>query len=159
MPPSGFPLNIVDVMVTRLSTIEGLKSEVIKRPLRLSDPAICVGVHAADWTPVAESKQIGQLEPAVGIHVVRVQNMVKHSNEVEGRALYTYISKLVRVMLYRDTTLISQISGLSEDLLGTRERVQKFGIRQQRYLNNEFRGAMVYLGSTDFFIETEMVTF
>lgn len=153
----GFPLNIVDVLAARLeAVVEGLSTRPLKRPLRLSDPAVSLGVHAQDWHPEG-LQQIGQVEPTLGQYIIRVQTMVKHTNEEEGRALYTSMSKYVRILLYRDPQIRTQITVLSEDLLGTRERVQKFGVRQQRFLNNEFNSAMVYLGTTEFFVETEIV--
>lgn len=158
MPDTGFPINLVDVFAAKLGEMEGLSTGIIKRPLRLSDPAVCVGVHASEWVPRPDSQQIGQLEPAIGSYDVRVQHMVKHSNELEGVLLYTSIAKNIRVLLYRDAEFRQALGSLYEDLLGTRERVQRFGVRRQRYLSNDLKGAMVHLASTEFFVETEIAT-
>jgi hypothetical protein len=154
----GFPLNIVDALAVKVGEIEGVAIPVPKRPLRLSDPAISVGVHADDWVPKPDSFQIGQVEPSLATYMVRVQTMVRHSNEEEGRKLHTAISKHLRALLYRDEPLRVSLGGLYEDIRGSRERVQRFGVARQRFLNNTFNGVMVYLATTDFFVETETVT-
>jgi hypothetical protein len=130
-------------------------TEILKRPLRHTDPALSLGIYAYNWVPNPESAQIGQNEPALATYLYRIQLMVKHATETEARALFTSHGKIVRAILYRDTALRVRLAALQEDLLGSRERFMRFGVRNQSFLNNELRGAFVYLATTDLWVETE----
>lgn len=152
--PEPFPVNVESAIADSLAMIEGLNAKPIRRPLRVSDPAKCVGVHSVNWVPQGQI-EIGSQEPTVQRYTLRVQSLIKAAKEEEGRALYVALAKTVRVMLYRDPALRLRLSTLVEDSLGSRERFQKCGIQTQRYLNTEFRGAFVFLASTDFWVETE----
>lgn len=132
-------------------------AEILKRPLRHTDPALSLGVYAHNWVPNQDGALIGQNEPAMATYLYRIQLMIKHATETEARALFTSHGKMVRVILYRDTALGVRLAGLQEDLLGSRERFMRFGVRNQSFLNNELRGTFVYLATTDLWVETETV--
>lgn len=154
---TGFPSNVVDEIVVTFRQ-HLLNHEIIDRPLRLPDPARCVGVYAVDMAPDQQNAAlIGQSEPVVNRYNFRIQNMVKATNEPEARALFTLDSKSIRVILYRDNQLLVRLKSLTEELLGTRERFQRFGVSRQRFLNNELKGHFVYLAQTDIWVETDLV--
>lgn len=156
----GFPLNIVDAIANRLTEstlLTVLDDPPVKRPLRLSDPAKSLGIYPYNWLPTGQL-QIGQHGPSINRYLIRIQSMVKGAgNEVETRALYTGIAKMVRVVLDRDPDLQVALGNLSETLLGTIERAQRWSVQEQRYLTNEFqRGRFTYLATTEFWLETEI---
>ncbi len=158
----GFPENVIDEICVSFTehmaaVDDDPKAEVLKRPLRHTDPALSVGVYAFNWVPDPESAQIGQHEPALATYLYRIQLMVKHATETEARALFTTHAKIVRAILYRDPGLRVRLAALQEDLLGSRERFHRFGVRNQSFLNNELRGTWVYLATTDLWVETETV--
>lgn len=157
---TGFPSNIVEELATTFrehlaGPDDDPKTEILTRPVRFTDPALSLGIYALDWTPVQDSMQIGQQEPALNRYLFRIQNLVKHATEVEARALYTTHAKIVRAILYRDPGLRVRLAALQETFLGTSERFHRFGVRSQGYLNNELRGNWVYLATTDLWVETE----
>lgn len=152
---AGFPENIIDVLEARFKATMG-DHAIIRRPLRHADPARSVGMFVVNWVPDQNEAQIGQVEPVLANYFVRIQNMIKAGDEIEGRNLYGVDAKTVRAMLYRDPTLRVEFTGLTEEVLGTVERLQKYGIQTQSFMNNELQGQFVYLATTDLWIQTEI---
>lgn len=129
---------------------------IARRPLRFTDPERSVGLHAVDWSPLDDSAQIGQMEPGISRYMLRIQNLVKHTDEEEGRALYVADAKMVRAILYRDAGLRVRLGELNETILDTIERFKRMGVRTQRFLNNELSGQFVFLATTELWVETEI---
>lgn len=151
----GFPENVVTELETSFREFMS-NFEVIRRPLRHTDPAQSLGIFVADWQPDKASQQIGnQREPAINRYEYRIQLLVKAADEVTGRRLFGVGAKSVRAILYRDPALVVRLTALTEEVLGTRETVKQFGVRRQRFLNNEIRGSMMYLATTDVWLDTE----
>lgn len=152
----GFP---VDFIVELHTTYETHMSDhaVVDRPLRPGDPAKSIGIFAVDTLIQQQNAQIGQLEPPLNTHRINMHNMIVASDEVTGRALFAVACKKIRVILYRDTDLGVRLRALSEDILGSREVVKRFGISRQRYITNEVRGVFTYVAVTELWIETEVV--
>ncbi len=162
-----FPESILDEVEVSLlqympdTVYEGISTpvEVLRRPLRYSDPDRSVGIHPVDWTPDEQgSSFIGQNEPGIARYIFRVMNLVKHTDEEEGRALYVLDAKMIRAILYRDTALRVRLGTLNETILGTIERFKRIGIRNQRFLNNELSGQFVFLATTELYVDTEITT-
>lgn len=153
---SGFPMNIIEELVTSYETFMPDHS-IIERPLRYTDPAQSVGIFIVDQTPERQTLQIGQREPVVNTYSCCIQNMVKATDEVHGRKLFGLDAKTVRVILYRDTNLLVRLSALVEDFMGSRERFTQIGLSRTRFLNNELsRGQFVWLARSDIWIQTEV---
>lgn len=149
-----FPTSIVDALAEQLALTTGA-GKVLRRPLRPTDPDQSIGVIAADWVP--NEMVIGQHDPAVGTYLFQVQAFVKHTDEEEGRDSHANFAQVIRSMLYRDAGLRVRLAGLSHAADGLLERVQRWGIRQQRYASNEVDGQFLYLSTTEFWVETETV--
>ena len=156
-PVPGFPMNIVDEIHAAFVRLMP-DHTVIDRPLRYADPARSIGIQVAETTPLANTQQIGQLEPTVERYQLRIQNLVKHSDEILGKAWFALDAKSIKAVLYRDTTLRLRLASLTEEVLGTRETVKQWGVTRQRFLSNELRSQFVYLATTDFWLETESIT-
>jgi hypothetical protein len=71
--------------------------------------------------------------------------------------LFAVDAKVLRAILYRDNQLVVALSSLTDEILGSRERYKRLGVRSQRFLTNELRGTMHYLSVTDLWVETETV--
>ena len=152
-----FPSNIVLLLddVVRAAMPD---YEVAKRPLRLMDPAKSIGIFLVDWQPVVGTEEMGNsFGPTLNTYLLRLQVLVKHGDEAEGRVMFTTAAKKLRTMLARDPDLRVRLAALSEVELAAKETVRRFGVRNQRFLNNELRGAFVYMATTDFFVETETI--
>lgn len=153
---SSFPDNIVQALRPRLKHFMP-EWEIIDRPIRMVDPHQSMGVYAMNWVPKEESAQIGQMEPTLATYNLRVQNLVKHTDEPEGRAAFTVAAKTVRAIVARDPDLRVRLADLREDFLNSRERLMRFGVRQQSFLNNDIKGTFTFLATTDLWVETETV--
>lgn len=154
---SLFPINVLDEVKISFDTYMDAGTTVIQRPLRLADPYRAVGLFPTINDPLQDSQEIGGTEPTLQRYSYRIQYLLRHADETEGRALWAVDTKAIKTILYRDTALRSRLGGLAEDMMGFRERFQKFVVGSQRYLNNELQGQFTYLSVTEFFVETEVV--
>src|SRR5687768_5685858 len=132
-----FPTNVIRVVrdfVLEMSSVEIF----FARPLRPEDPHASVGMTAGLWTPGEEL--IGQHDPNTSQYNFAIQALSKHTDEQEGIAHHTVHGKQIRHMLYRDSAFRVALSSLTETVLGTTERVQRWGVRTQRFRSNEIAG-------------------
>lgn len=157
----GFPNNVVEILANKYLMIEGLEY-VLKRPLRPTDPDMCLGVFPLDWTP--GEFEIGgavnfniPVDPVTSTYQYAIQAFIKHADEEEGILKHTILSKIVRAMLYRDTALRVALAALNETSLGMKERTQRWGVGAQRFIQNDIQGKFVFLSTMDFWVETEVV--
>lgn len=147
-----FPNNIVDVLSTHLARIDGVEV-TFTRALRITDPDASLGVFEGEWRP--GDHVIGQDDPQVSTFSFIVQFMVKHTDLEVAREFHTGISKTIRTMLYRDADLRLALVSLNETEFGVLERVQRFGVREQRFLSNELSGEFLRLSTTELWVEIE----
>lgn len=157
--PVSFPSSFVDLLIDRYTVLVP-GHQVVGRPLRTSDPHQTIGVFAGDWQPEQGSmEQAGSLagEPTLGRYNVVVQNVVKSADESMGRRLASVNGKIMRGVLYRDTTLKVSFHQLTETLLGRTERPKRFGVSRQRYVNDRISSGWIYLTTTEIWFETESV--
>lgn len=152
--PSGFPVNIITLLEERFKK-NMPDHAVVTRTLRMMDPAQSLGIYPVDATPVNDSFQIGQIEPVLSRYLIRVQNMVKATDEAYATALFAFDAKSVRVVLYRDPDLAVRLPLLTEELLGVRESVKRWGVGRQRFVNTSAQSNMVLVAQTDLWVETE----
>jgi hypothetical protein len=106
---------------------------------------------------MTDSQQIGQMEPALNRYELRIQTLVKHSNEEEGTALAALDGKSVRVILYRDPNLKVRLLALSEEQMSSRETLKRYGVRRQNLLNTDIKGVFCFLTTTEIWVESETV--
>lgn len=156
MSTGGFPMNVVDEIVDRLPTLMP-DHTVVGRALKMIDPAQSVGVYPVNWDAIESSQQIGQEEPALQRYLYRVQNMVRSGEEDFGRQMFSFDSKTIRVVLYRDPVLRVRLPLLTEELLDSRETVKRWGVGRQQFLNTELQSEFTFVAQTDFWVETESV--
>lgn len=125
-----------------------------RRPLTAVDPNGSIGLFYVAWEPVDE--EIGQWEPSIQRYNFAAQVIVKHADEAAARILHGNISKSMRDALYRDASLrvsFGQLSIAGEDAI---ERFLRFGITRQSSANNQDAGSFIYLGQTEFYVDTQV---
>lgn len=154
--PTYIPQHIVESFKASFATRLVPEHFFAERALRASDPAMSVGVTVMSWAHEPTTAQIGQVEPAMGRYNVRVQNMVKHVKEEEGRAIHNVQNALVRAILYRDVDLRLRLVGVDEEIEGSAERVKRMGVKRQDFLSNQVSGSFLYLCATEVYVETEI---
>lgn len=152
-----FPNNVVDLVATFLGTID-TDFMILKRPLRPTDPNQSIGLFGTLWMPDESSYEMGGVapaEPTLSTYQLGVQCLVKDGDEERGLIVHSIMSKRVRSVLYRDQALRVSLGSLYvTDGLST-ERTTRWGIRTQRYMNNDIEGKFVYLSTLDYWLETE----
>ena len=148
-PTAYFPAVFVDLlaesMERNLPECEGL---VVGRPVAGEDASMTIGIFSAQWTTDEETYQLGQFEPTQNQYVIRIQSMVKSSDDVVGRALFSNLAKMIRVILVRDTELRLRLLQSSESLLSSNERVDGFVVTRQDYLDGRVGMAFMFLATT-----------
>lgn len=152
--PAGFPVNIIGLLDERFKK-NMPDHAVVQRPCRMMDPAQTLGIYPVDVDPVQSSHQIGQIEPTLLRYLVRIQNMVKSGDEAYATGLFAFDAKSVRVVLYRDPDLAVRLPLLTEELLGVRESVKRWGVGRQRFVNTGSQSGIVLVAQTDLWVETE----
>lgn len=156
-----FPANVVELVATRAQLLDA-DLFVCQRPLRQSDPNQSVGVTAAQWLPQEESYEMrggptGRHEPTLQSYLITVQAFIKDMDRERGLAVHTILSKMLRSMLYRDEPLRVGLAALEASYLGSTERTQRWGIRQQRFFGNDINSEWLYLSNLEFWLETETI--
>jgi hypothetical protein len=144
-----FPHDAVSFLRTEVENLEGIH-KAFGRRLRPTDPTSSAGVVAADWIP--RESEMGQHEPVVATYLFVIESFIKHANEEEGGAQSTALAKAIRNMLYRDSGFRVR---LTQPPVVTSERVQRWGVRQQRFQANELTGQFLFLCVTEVWIEVE----
>ena len=157
-----FPNNLVECVALRLGLLDP-DLFVTRRPLRETDPNQSIGVFGALWTPHQDSLEMkgklspGSSEPTFGRYVVTIQAFIKDTDDERGLATHSVLSALIRAILYRDEPLRDLIANLSVEVLGIKEVARRWGITQQRFLNNELESSWLFLSSIELWVDTEMM--
>lgn len=152
-----FPNNVVLLMAVAFESIDP-DLTILKRPLRPTDPNQSIGIFGSLWDPDDQSLEIGHRflgEPTLSRYQIGVQALVKDGDEERGLATHSVFSKRIRSVLYRNQALSVALAGLYVSDDSSREAVSRWGIRTQRYMNNDVEGKFVYLSTLDYWIETE----
>lgn len=156
-----FPNNIIEIVKTRTQFLDS-DLVILKRPVRASDPTQTVGLTAASWLPDLSSFELVQLggnvqsgEPTLQTYTINVTSFVKDMDEENGQAVHSVLAAMLRSMLYRDSTLRVGLSALAVTMNGHTERAKRWGVRTQRFLNNQVDTEFMYLSTLEFWLETE----
>lgn len=154
-----FPNNVVSLCKTRFGTID-TDIEVLRRPLRNTDPQQSIGIFAQQWLGNDRSKEImgGFQEPTLQTYRTGIQAFVRDGDEERGLAIHSVLASRIRSMLYRDTPLQVGLSSLSatDPATGVKESARRWGIGPQRFYSNEIGGEWLYLATLEFWLETEI---
>lgn len=149
--PAVFVKLIAESMERNLPECEGL---VVQRPVAAEDASMTLGVFPATWTTDTETYQLGQFEPTQNEYVIRIQSMVKASDDAVGRALFSNLAKMIRVILVRDPELRVRLLQSSESLLSSVERVDGYAVTRQDYLDGRVGMAFMFLATTTVTVRT-----
>ena len=154
--PLDLPSHIVDTLADTCSERFN-DHKVYKRAMRMSDDARAISVVIDGWQhDFQDSPQIGLVEPGWGFYSVRVQNMVKHQREEEGREIYNAQTALMRRVLYRDSDLRLRLLGTEQDVQGSAERIKRLNVRRQNFMNSLINGTFVYLCTSELTVDVEI---
>lgn len=157
----SFPGNVLQVFEEEAVRYEDIEL-IEKRPLTVMDPSFSIGLVALTWVPGAHERAgqdnlLGQIESTLSTYHYAVQALVRSADPVEGLASHGLFTKLVRAMLVRDPQVRLRLAALSETSFGITERLQRWGVGQQRFASNELDGDWLYLSTTEMWVETESV--
>ena len=160
-----FPNNFVQVLSI---VLPGIATEITlkKRPLRPTDPNYSIGVYATVWQPMEDSYEmrgvlggsgdVGPNEATLSRYQIGIQLLVKDSDSARALAVSSLLNRRIRSVLYRNTALRVALAALYATEDGVTERLQRWGIRNQRYLSNDIEGKFVFMSVLDMWIETEV---
>lgn len=155
--PTAFPGNVIARVIPRAQALDP-DLFVVARPLQPTDPQQSLGIFPAQWDPQEMSHEMGKLfpgEPTLQRYHYVIQSLIKHTDQIQGTAVISTLSSMIRRMLYRDPALNVALSSLSTSALGSIERAQRWGVGAQRFLTNEISGNWVFVSTLEFWVETE----
>ena len=154
-----FPSNLVVLIGDRLKAIDD-QIIVHRRPLRMSDGNLTIGIYATEWNPVEGSYEVSGThpgEPTLQNYTFEVCVGVSDTEEERGLALSSIISSSIRSMLARDSVLKTVLSQVQVTFLGTLERVQRWMITRQRFISAEYQRTFYFMSVLDLVVQTESV--
>ncbi|AKC02751.1 hypothetical protein AXJ10_gp11 [Gordonia phage GordTnk2] len=157
-----FPNNVVDFLGTALMGIDA-DTRVRKRPIKDTDESQSISVFPVDWNPVPNSMEmVGRRhEPTLQRYSIMVQGFIADMDEERGIRKHSLLSAQIRSTLYRSHAVAVALPQLVVSFSGssgaTTERVSKWGVVGQQYLNNQLpnNGKFLFLSTTEVFVETE----
>ncbi len=156
-----FPMSLVDpIMVSMRKHVPD--NNVVGRRLGMSEGTDTIGVFPASWRPEKESMLMGRAfeeqlsaEPTLNYYAVRVQNLRIDADEEAGRTAFGVTSKKIRAILYRDPALHVSLQSLSEEMFGVVERMKRFEIVKQDFLDAMTNMGAYFMCTTEIVFETE----
>lgn len=153
-----FPYNLVELMAVPLSEIDD-QVRIVRRPIQVGDPDLCIGITPADWAPRQRSREIGHRpthEPTLNDYQIVIQGIVHDFTEERGLKRHSRFARAIRSLLYRDQSLqVALRSEVVTDDFGVEERVQDVDIRSQEFFNNEVSD-FVFLSTLTVVFTTEI---
>lgn len=156
---SAFPGNIITVIKSAVDTKMELPDGLtcLGRPLRTTDGNGATGIFPVNRRADQDSIFIGGGPPIPTLrrYEFRIHQLVKHTNEEDGREQYSQVAEDLWNMLYHDRDLHVALQQLVETSGTRKQRFQKAGIAQQNFLNNEINKQFIFLVSTEYWVETQ----
>ena len=150
-----FPNNAISIITARIKALYPDDLRVVRRPLKTTDDSQSIGIYPWRWEPDETSYEFTSREPTVQIYRVGIQTFAKDTDEENGIAVHSVMSKVTRSLLYNDVPLQVGLNALSVTMNGSTERIQKRGISRVQYISNEISGVWLYLATHEYWIETE----
>ena len=136
---------------------------VFTRSIRVGDPLQSLAIVPANWTPDANTWEVGGLTPTatptMGEYLLIIQCFNQDMDEERGLFTASAMSQLVRNTISRSVDVRVALSMLKHvtDTGLVLERFQRASVRGQRFLTNEVDGSFLHLSSLEVMIETEIV--
>lgn len=150
-----FPTNVIDVLHPLMEQLDGIK-HVYKRQIEPVDPDSSLGLTYFDWTP--EDLELGGFGPTLSTYRFGAQVMVKHTNEEDGTRLHVELATRVRRAFWQDLSVRAALSALVVEDGDWKERVQRWGVTQQRFASDQVDRQFLFLSMLEFFVQTESVS-
>lgn len=157
MFPMGFVAPMAEVF-ERVLNSDGEHYRIVKRPISPTDPSRTIAIFPVDWTADPNDKLIGPTnrEPYQSHYRIRIQNTYISGDSEEGRRQFSIDAKAIRAILYRDSTFHVALSSLTENFMGSTERVTKYDVTKQEFMAAKMAVGFQYLAVTEFTITTEI---
>lgn len=152
-----FPENVNALIALRIPAKIDPDIKVFRRPLRSSDPAQSVGVYSQTKLPDNQSIEFHSTEPTIRRYNCILQGVVVDSNEENCINIHSIMAQRLWRMIFHDQPLRVGLTSLVVDADNTRERFQRWGLVQQRYLSNEVQGNFISTSWIEWWFETETV--
>ena len=153
---SVFPGGVVDEIKANLTT-NFVDYPVVARAVRPNDPHGTLGVTANDWEPIPTSHEIGANQPTLQVYKFSIMNLSLSADEETGREHFTNTAKMIRVILYQDSSLRLSLQNLQETDSFYIERFKRLTVVRQKFVSGDLSGIWNFVGTTIFHVETELL--
>lgn len=152
-----FPENVNALIQIRIPQFVDPDIQVFRRPLRPGDPTQSVGVYAQTKLSDQSSIEFRSFEPTLRRYNCIMQGVIVHSDEQECYRIHSILAQRLWRMLFHDNPLRVGLTSLEVTSDNVRERFQRYGVVQQRYLSNEITGNFIATSWIEWWFETETV--
>lgn len=133
-----FPRNIIDELVERLATIDGVV-KVVRRAPKDSDASCTVGVVHLGRRPI--DKEIGGRGTALSAYRIAIAVIVRGVDREPMEELLQRISKSVWTMVETDSALETSFGEMLVTSGGSTERIHRLDVVNQRLGAVDTRGS------------------
>lgn len=168
-----FPQNIINVLAEAAKDIDpdqGIPSDpnyiegirVFKQPMDIKFGTESIAIYPDFWTPDMNSKEMGfirsPVEPTIQHYNIIIQSLIIHADEATGIAQHSVLASRLRHMLYRDEALrvVLPTLSISHGVGGPVERLQRWDITRQKFLNSELNGQFAFLSELELGFDTTL---
>jgi len=151
-----FPTNVVNTIAEALVNIDP-DIPVHQRPLTAMDNVQCIGVYPIKVEDITTSYEIGNsFGPTLERWIIGIQGMIKDADQQQGSRDHSMLISLIEDILYNNQALgLALSTTTASSLSGVSRRAQRRGVRNRNYLQGQLAGDWYYLGTLEFWMETE----
>lgn len=154
-----FPSNIVDITALRFTQLD-LGFNIVKRMPTTDDENYTLGIVIVGKNPQQNTDEIkGQsfVGATIEEYVIVIYSFVKDADRERGIAAHSTMAEIVEHVVADDPGLRAGLGLLQSNVMGQRKRMQRFYIRNTRYLANEIGGNHLFMSATETVYEVEKV--
>lgn len=155
-----FPSNIISLLHARFDMLE-LGLNIVDRMPSTDDENYTIGLVTVARHPQANTDEIIGRNAFTGAtiqeYVIAVYSFVKDAERERGMAAHSALAEIVEHILADDQPLRASLGMLEATVMGQKKRMQKFYIRNTRYLANDIGGVNMFMSATEVVFEIEKV--
>lgn len=155
-----FPSNLVEMIYARFVQLD-LDFNVVKRMPTTDDDNYTIGIVIVGKNPQQNTSEIGGQNfyngATVEEYLLAIYAFVKDGDRERGMAAHAAMAEIVEHVLAEDAALRAGLGVLQSNVMGQVKRMQRFYIRNTRYLANEIGGNHLFMSATETVFEIEKV--
>ena len=160
MNGAAFPTNIIEIAAMRFELLD-LDFNVVKRMPSTDDPNYTLGIVPVVKAPQPDTAEIAGRHTFQGAtiseYLLCFYAFVKDADRERGLAAHSVMAEIVEDILASDQALRESLGVLEATVMGQKKRMQRYYIRNTRYLARDIDGSNMFMSATEVVFEVEKV--